>query len=154
MSKGGYIWIYFGFWWVIVQFLRGGGWWQIYFRFWLVASGDGWWWIYFGWWKVVMDGGGWWHSLTQYIVNQLLTFFSSFVNIYFKNSLALGFVLFYGFKNGQLRTFLGKAAPTFLNKFSKVLIKIDHYSALICLIALMIIRLKHHPQFEASFLHL
>ena len=39
MSKGGYIWTYFGFCWVVVHFSVGGGWWWIY----LVRGG--WWWV-------------------------------------------------------------------------------------------------------------
>ena len=48
MSKGGYIWIYFGFCWVVVHFLSDGG-----------LS-----WMHFGWWwLVVMDGCGWWGTV-------------------------------------------------------------------------------------------
>ena len=60
MSKGRYIWIYFGFCWV-VYFLGGSGWWWVVVDVYqLVVGGGGRWWIYFGWWLVVLDGDGWW----------------------------------------------------------------------------------------------
>ena len=42
MGGGDWPWIYFGWWWVVVD-------------------GGQWWWICFSWWWVVVDGGGlWW----------------------------------------------------------------------------------------------
>ena len=55
MSKGGYVWIYFGFCGVVVHFLVIGRYSSVY-----ILAGGEWWWMYFGWWCKVVDDGGWW----------------------------------------------------------------------------------------------
>ena len=60
MSKGGYIWICFGFYWVVVcggrYILPGGGWSRV------VVDGGGWWWA-------VVDGGGSWWVVALFSLN-------------------------------------------------------------------------------------
>ena len=50
LAGGGWSWMYFGWWWVLVDI------------FWLVVGGGGYILDGSGWWSMVMDGGGSWHS--------------------------------------------------------------------------------------------
>ena len=50
MSKGGYIWIYIGFCWVLVHFFGDGRGWWVYFGCWMVVVGGG---------EYILAGGGW-----------------------------------------------------------------------------------------------
>ena len=58
----------FGCWWVVAgvggYILAGDGWRWIFFGWWwVVVDGDGWWWVVVGgggWWWVVVGRGGWW----------------------------------------------------------------------------------------------
>ena len=60
VGGGGWRWIYFGWWWVVMDGVRyilvGGGWWWVMDIFWLVEGKGAWWWV-------VVDGGGLWHTL-------------------------------------------------------------------------------------------